>query len=92
MCSATATTDCTVMRIDKKSMMEVIHRERAFYDMFVAYVLTRNIRYEEDFDKPGTRRFKTNNLVALFRKTKKTVCSRGCEVFSRSARGFRART
>jgi len=48
MCSATAMTDCTVMRIDKKSMMDVIHRERAFSDMFVAYVLTRNIRYEED--------------------------------------------
>src|SRR6202040_4272354 len=48
MCSATALTDCTVMRIDKKSMMEVIHRERAFSDMFVAYLLTRNIRYEED--------------------------------------------
>ena len=39
MCSATAMTDCTVMRIDKKSMMEVIHREREFSDMFVAYVL-----------------------------------------------------
>src|SRR6202011_4243261 len=48
MCSATALTDCTVMRINKKSMMEVIHRERAFSDMFVAYLLTRNIRYEED--------------------------------------------
>jgi CRP/FNR family transcriptional regulator, cyclic AMP receptor protein len=36
------------MRIDKKSMMEVIHRERTFSDMFVAYLLTRNIRYEED--------------------------------------------
>jgi CRP/FNR family transcriptional regulator, cyclic AMP receptor protein len=48
MCSATSLTDCTVMRIDKKSMMEVIHRERAFSDMFVAYLLTRNIRYEED--------------------------------------------
>src|ERR1700722_18655636 len=49
MCSATAMTDCTVvMRIDKKSMMEVIHREHAFSDMFVAYLLTRNIRYEED--------------------------------------------
>jgi len=45
---ATAMTDCTVMRIDKKSMMDVIHRERAFSDMFVAYLLTRNIRYEED--------------------------------------------
>jgi CRP-like cAMP-binding protein len=41
-------TDSTVMKIDKKSMMEVLHREHAFSDMFVAYLLTRNIRYEED--------------------------------------------
>jgi CRP/FNR family cyclic AMP-dependent transcriptional regulator len=47
-CSATALTDCLVMRIDKKSMMEVLHREHAFSDLFVAYLLTRNIRYEED--------------------------------------------
>src|SRR6202034_2515280 len=38
----------TIMRIDKKSMIEVIHRERSFSDLFVAYLLTRNIRYEED--------------------------------------------
>jgi CRP-like cAMP-binding protein len=48
MCSATAMTDCYVMKIDKKSMIEVLHREHAFSDMFVAYLLTRNIRYEED--------------------------------------------
>jgi CRP/FNR family transcriptional regulator, cyclic AMP receptor protein len=48
MCSAAAMTDCTVMRIDKKSMMDVIHREHAFSDMFVVFLLTRNIRYEED--------------------------------------------
>jgi len=48
MCSATAMADCSVMHIDKKSMIEVLHRERAFSDMFVAYLLTRNIRYEED--------------------------------------------
>jgi CRP-like cAMP-binding protein len=48
LCAATAMTDCSVMRIDKKSMMEVLHREHAFSDMFVAYLLTRNIRYEED--------------------------------------------
>jgi CRP/FNR family cyclic AMP-dependent transcriptional regulator len=48
MCSATALTDCLVMRINKKSMMEVLHREHAFSDLFVAYLLTRNIRYEED--------------------------------------------
>jgi hypothetical protein len=48
LCSATAMTDCSVMRINKKAMMEVLHREHAFSDMFVAYLLTRNIRYEED--------------------------------------------
>ncbi len=48
LCTATAMTDCSVMRIEKKSMMEVLHREHAFSDMFVAYLLARNIRYEED--------------------------------------------
>jgi CRP/FNR family cyclic AMP-dependent transcriptional regulator len=48
LCSATAMTDCSVMRIDKKSMMDVLHRESAFSDLFVAYLLARNIRYEED--------------------------------------------
>ena len=48
LCSATAMTDCSVMRIDKKSMVEVLHREHEFSDMFVAFLLTRNIRYEED--------------------------------------------
>ncbi len=43
-----AMTDCSVVKIDKKSMIEVLHREHAFSDMFVAYLLTRNIRYEED--------------------------------------------
>ena len=28
--------------------MEVLHQEHAFSDMFVAHLLTRNIRYEED--------------------------------------------
>src|SRR6266568_2621922 len=31
-----------------RSMVEVLHREHAFSDMFAAYLLTRNIRYEED--------------------------------------------
>jgi CRP/FNR family transcriptional regulator, cyclic AMP receptor protein len=48
MSSATAVTDCSVLRIAKKSMIEVLHREHEFSDMFVAYLLTRNIRYEED--------------------------------------------
>jgi CRP/FNR family cyclic AMP-dependent transcriptional regulator len=48
LCSAIAMTDCSVMRIDKKSMMAVLHREHAFSDLFVAYLLARNIRYQED--------------------------------------------
>lgn len=46
--SASAMTDCHLLRIDKKAMMEALHREHAFSDMFVAYLLARNIRYEED--------------------------------------------
>ena len=46
--SATAMTDCELLRIDKKAMMDALHRERALSDMFVAYLLARNIRYEED--------------------------------------------
>jgi CRP/FNR family cyclic AMP-dependent transcriptional regulator len=48
LCAATAMTDCSVMRIDKNAMVEVLHREHAFSDMFVAYLLTRTIRFEED--------------------------------------------
>ncbi|MGA2981811.1 MAG: Crp/Fnr family transcriptional regulator [Terriglobales bacterium] len=46
--SATAMTDCELLCIDKKAMMEALHREHEFSDMFVAYLLARNIRYEED--------------------------------------------
>jgi CRP/FNR family transcriptional regulator, cyclic AMP receptor protein len=46
--SATAMMDCAILRIDKKAMMEALHREHEFSDLFVAYLLARNIRYEED--------------------------------------------
>jgi CRP-like cAMP-binding protein len=46
--SATAMTDCELLRIDKQAMMEALHREHEFSDIFVAYLLARNIRYEED--------------------------------------------
>jgi CRP/FNR family transcriptional regulator, cyclic AMP receptor protein len=48
LCSATAMTDCSVMRIEKKFMAEVLRREHEFADMFMAYLLTRNLRYEAD--------------------------------------------
>jgi CRP/FNR family cyclic AMP-dependent transcriptional regulator len=46
--AATAMTDCDLLRIEKKAMTQTLHREHAWSDMFVAYLLTRNIRYEED--------------------------------------------
>ena len=46
--SASAMTDCTILRIDKQSMVEALHREHSFSDLFVSHLLARNIRYEED--------------------------------------------
>jgi len=71
--SATAMTDCSVMRIEKKSMIEVLHREHEFSDMFVAYLLARNIRYEEDlvdqlFNSSEKRLARTLLLLAHFGK------------------------
>jgi CRP-like cAMP-binding protein len=46
--SAAAMTDCQILRIEKKAMMDALHHEHALSDLFVAYLLARNIRYEED--------------------------------------------
>jgi CRP/FNR family transcriptional regulator, cyclic AMP receptor protein len=46
--AATAMTDCAVLRIEKKAMVDTLHREHTLSDLFVAYLLTRNIKYEED--------------------------------------------
>jgi CRP/FNR family transcriptional regulator, cyclic AMP receptor protein len=46
--SATAMTACRLLRVDRKSMMLALHQEHALSDVFVTYLLARNIRYEED--------------------------------------------
>ena len=46
--SATAMMDCGALRIDRKAMVDALHREHTLSDLFVAYLLARNIRYEED--------------------------------------------
>lgn len=48
MATATAMTDCEIMRLDKKAIMRVLHDEPAFSEMFTAHLLTRTIRVEED--------------------------------------------
>jgi CRP/FNR family transcriptional regulator, cyclic AMP receptor protein len=46
--SATAMTDCELMRIDKKAMILALHEQHTLSDLFTAYLLGRNIRYEAD--------------------------------------------
>jgi CRP/FNR family cyclic AMP-dependent transcriptional regulator len=71
--SAAAMTDCNLLRVDKKAMMDALHREHAFSDMFVAYLLSRNIRYEEDlvdqlFNSSEKRLARVLLLLARFGK------------------------
>ena len=49
-CLATATTivPSTILRIEKNEMLRVLHEERRFSDLFVPYVLSRNVRTQED--------------------------------------------
>jgi CRP/FNR family transcriptional regulator, cyclic AMP receptor protein len=46
--SATAFTDCELLRFEKEAMMRALHRNNALSDLFTAYLLGRNIRYEAD--------------------------------------------
>jgi len=49
-CMATATTteNTTLVRIEKTAMIRVLHNEPAFSELFLAYLLSRNIRVQED--------------------------------------------
>ena len=46
--SATAVVGSTVLVVDKKAMVNLLHRQHAFSDRFIAHMLARNIRIEED--------------------------------------------
>jgi CRP-like cAMP-binding protein len=46
--TAAAMTECEIMRLEKPAMIRVLHDEPAFSEMFVAHLLTRTIRVEED--------------------------------------------
>ena len=46
--SATAMTDCELMRIEKKTMLRALRQEHTLSDLFTTFLLGRNIRYEED--------------------------------------------
>jgi CRP-like cAMP-binding protein len=48
MATAVAATECSVMRLEKSAMIAVLHKEPVFSALFISYLLTRNIRIEED--------------------------------------------
>jgi CRP/FNR family cyclic AMP-dependent transcriptional regulator len=47
--SAIALTDWDLLRIDQKLMVLSLHQEQSLLELFVAHLLGRDIRYQEDF-------------------------------------------
>ena len=77
-CMATATTvaPTAVMVIEKDEMIRVLHAEHEFSDRFIAYMLARNIRVEEDlvdqlFNSSEKRLARTLLLLARYGKQDK---------------------
>jgi CRP-like cAMP-binding protein len=48
MATATAMSECTLMRIEKLLMARMLHEQHDISEIIVAHLLSRNIRYEED--------------------------------------------
>jgi CRP/FNR family transcriptional regulator, cyclic AMP receptor protein len=46
--TATAITDCSLLRIEKKAMMLALTRHVKLANLFLAYTLAKNIRYQQD--------------------------------------------
>ena len=46
--TVTTMTDSVIMRLEKAAVVDVIHREPAFSEMFIAHLLGRTIRVEAD--------------------------------------------
>ena len=71
--TATAITPTTLLVIEKSEMIRVLHAEHAFSDRFVSYILSRNIRIEEDlidqlFNSSEKRLARTLLLLARYGK------------------------
>jgi CRP/FNR family transcriptional regulator, cyclic AMP receptor protein len=48
MASASAMSDSAIVRLEKADAVRVLHEEPAFSELFLKYLLSRNIRIEED--------------------------------------------
>ena len=72
---AIAITSTTLLVIEKKEMIRVLHAEHAFSDRFLSHMLVRNIRFEEDlvdqlFNSCEKRLARTLLLLAQYGKQK----------------------
>ena len=73
MTTATALTGCTLLKIARKEIVRVIHEENTFSDVFVSYLLARNIRTQGDlidqlFNSSEKRLARALLLLARFGK------------------------
>ena len=73
MATATAMGPTSVLFIEKNEMMRALRTEHAFSDLFIAHMLTRNIRVEEDlvdqlFNSSEKRLARTLLLLARYGK------------------------
>ena len=73
MATATASTPVRVLVIDNSEMFRVLHAENAFSDLFITYMLQRNVRIEEDlidqlFNSSEKRLARTLLLLARYGK------------------------
>jgi CRP/FNR family transcriptional regulator, cyclic AMP receptor protein len=48
MATATAMSECSILRVQKETMVRMLHNEPALSELFMAYLLSRNVRIEED--------------------------------------------
>jgi CRP/FNR family cyclic AMP-dependent transcriptional regulator len=71
--TATAIAPSSILRIEKNEMLRVLHEERTFSDLFIPYVLSRNVRAQEDlvdqlFNSSEQRLARTLLLLANYGK------------------------
>jgi CRP/FNR family cyclic AMP-dependent transcriptional regulator len=76
MATASALSECSVVRLEKRAAMRVIQNESRFSELFLAYVLSRNMRIEEDlvdqlFNSSEKRLARALLLLANFGKNGK---------------------
>jgi len=48
MASATSLENSSIVRIERQAMLDVLHAQPAFSELFMGYLLSRNIRIQED--------------------------------------------